>query len=233
MGEARESVAIRGLGEESVASVQPSESNARHSVLGPAVAVDDDRRRTKWRLGFEIAMLPLGLAGLAMARGDLASGNTLIGAAQAAGALIVAVYGILGARIDVKRRSNPIRLLIARNGFELSTGKGPISWDEVATISDPRSPASDPTNLRVQLDDPKGFAERYDLSPFARVMLRVNRGELVLGSGMTKPVATVETMMRRQLAEFRRSGSDGTESYAETKAGRIRTLKGRRPARKR
>lgn len=216
-----------------MASVQPSESKTRHPVLGPAVAIHDDRRRTWWRLGFEIAMLPLGLAGLAMARGDLASGNTLIGVAQAAGALIVAVWGILGAKTDVKRRLNPIRLVIARDGFELSTDKGPISWDEVATISDPRSPAGDPKNLRVQLDDPRGFAERHALSPFARVMLRVNKGDLILGSGMARPVATVETMMRRQLAEFRRSGSDGSGSFAEGKPARARAPKGRRPVRKR
>ena len=214
-------------------SVQPSESKTRHPVLGPAVAIHDDRRRTWWRLGFEIAMLPLGLAGLAMARGDLASGNTLIGVAQAAGAVIVAVWGILSAKIDVKRRLNPIRLLIARDGFELSTGKGPISWDEVATISDPRSPAGDPKDLRVQLDDPRGFVERYALSPFARVMLRVNKGDLVLGGGMAKPVVTVEALMRRQLAEFRHPGSDGIGSSAEGKTERVRAPKGRRPVRKR
>jgi hypothetical protein len=177
-------------------------------------------------------MLPLGLAGLAMASGDLTSGNTLLGVAQAAGGLIVAVYGLMGAKIDVKRRLNPTRLLIARDGFELSTGDGPISWDEVATISDPRSPAGEPKNLRVQLADPRGFAERYALSPFARVMLRVNKGELVLGGGMARPVATVETMMRRQLAEFRRPGSDGIGSSAEGKTERARAPKGRRPVRK-
>jgi hypothetical protein len=178
-------------------------------------------------------MLPLGLAGLAMARGDLASGNTLIGVAQAAGAVIVAVYGIVCAKVDVKRRLNPIRLVIARDGFELSTDKGPISWDEVATISDPRSPAGDPKDLRVQLDDPRGFAERYALSPIARVMLRVNKGDLVLGGGMAKPVVTVEAIMRRQLAEFRHSGSDGSGTSAEGKPARARAPKGRRPARKR
>jgi hypothetical protein len=215
-----------------VASVQPSESKTRHPALGPAVAIHDDRRRTWWRLCFEIAMLPLGLAGLAMAKGDLEAGNTLLGVAQAAGAVVLAVYGLLAARIDVKRRSNPIRLLIARDGFELSTSQGPISWDEVATISDPRSPAGDPRNLRVQLDDPRGFAERHALSPFARLMLRVNRGDLVLGSGMAKPLATVETMMRRQLAEFRHPGSDGSGSSAESKPERAREPRPRRRARR-
>ena len=215
-----------------MASVQPSESKTRHQILGPAVAIRDDRRRTQWRLGFEIAMLPLGLAGLAMASGDLTSGNTLLGVAQAAGGLIVAVYGLMGAKIDVKRRLNPTRLLIARDGFELSTGDGPISWDEVATISDPRSPTGEPKNLRVQLDDPQGFAERQALSPVARLMLRVNRGDLVLGSGMEKPIVTVETLMRKQLAEFRRPGQDSVGLSADSRTGRIRALKGRRPARK-
>jgi hypothetical protein len=216
-----------------VASVQQSESKTRHPILGPAVAIHDDRRRTWWRIGFEVAMVPLGLAGLAMASGDLSSGNTVIGVAQAAGGVILGVYGILGARIDVRRRLNPIRLLVARDGFELSTGQGPISWDEVASISDPRSPEGDPKNLRVQLDDPGGFAERQRLSPIARVMLRINKGDLVLGAGMAKPVATVETLMRRQLAEFRRSGSEGPGSSDTTQPERARAPKPRRRAKRR
>jgi hypothetical protein len=216
-----------------VASVHQDESKTRHPVLGPAVAIHDDRRRTWWRLGFEVTMVPLGLAGLAMASRDLSSGNTLIGVAQAAGGVIVGVYGIMGARIDVRRRLNPIRLLVARDGFELSTGQGPISWADVASISDPRSPAGDPRNLRVQLDDPSGFAERQRLSPIARVMLRVNKGDLVLGSGMAKPVATVETLMRRQLAEFRGSGPDVPGSSEATKLERARAARPRRRAKRR
>lgn len=215
-----------------MASVQSGESKARHPILGPAIAIHDDARRTWWRLGFEIAMVPLGLAGLAMASSDLSSGNTLIGVAQAAGAVVVAVYGIISARIDLKRRSRPALLLIARDGFELSTGPGPVSWDEVATIGDPRSPDGDPKNLRVQLDDPIGFADRQGLSPVGRLMLRVNRGDLVLGSGMALPVATVEAMMRKQLSEFHHSESDGTGSPSESGAKRIRAPKGRRPTRR-
>jgi hypothetical protein len=211
-----------------MASDQPGESKTRHPILGPAVGIYDDVRRTAWRLVFEIAMVPLALAGLAMASGDLASGNTLIGVAQAAGAVIVAVYGILAARTDVKRRLNPVRLLIARDGFVLSTGQGPISWDEVASISDPRSPEGDPRNLRVQLDDPHGFAERQALSPVARVMLRVNRGDLVLGGGMARPLVTVQTLMRRQLAEFRGSGPDGTGIAEAGNTGRIQIRRPRR-----
>ncbi len=179
-----------------------------------------------------MALVPLGLLGLVMASGQVASGGAFIGATQAASGIIVAIYGVLGARIDVKRRLNPIRLLIAKDGFELSTGHGPISWDEVTTISDPLAPAGAPKNLRVQLDDPEGFAERQNLSPVARLMLRVNKGDLVLGSGMAKPVVTVETMMRKQLAEFRRPGSDGVGSSAESRPGRIREPRGRRPARR-
>ena len=216
-----------------MASFQQGESKTRHPVLGPAVAIHDDRRRTWSRIGFEVAMVPLGLAGLAMASGDLSSGNTVIGVAQAAGGVILGVYGILSARIDVRRRLNPIRLLVARDGFELSTGQGPISWNEVASIGDPRSPAGDPRNLRVQLDDPSGFADRQRLSPVARVMLRVNRGDLVLGAGMTKPVATVETLMRRQLAEFRSSGSEEPGSSEATRPERASAPGPRRRAKRR
>ncbi len=177
-------------------------------------------------------MIPLGISGLFMARVDLESGNTLIGVAQVAAGVVVAVYAFFAAKLDARRMRNPIRLVIARDGFELSTGDGPILWGEVATISDPRSPTGEPKNLRVQLDDPEGFADRQSLSLVARVMLRVNKGDLVLGSGLAEPLVTVEAMMRKQLAEFLRPGHDGVELSAESRTGRIRALKGRRPARK-
>jgi hypothetical protein len=178
-------------------------------------------------------MVPLGIAGLFMARSDLQDGNTLIGVAQAAAGVVLGVYAFLAARVDVKRLANPTRLVIARDGFELSTGIGPVRWDEVETVSDPRSPEGDPKNLRIQLEDPQGFAARQTLSQFSRLMLRINRGDLILGSGMAKPVASVETLMRKQLAEFRHSESAGADSGSQVAASRTRPLKGRRPARKR
>lgn len=216
-----------------MASVQPGASKARHPVFGPAVAIYDDRRRTRWRLAFWILLIPLSIWGLLMAQGDLAGGNVLFAVGQTAAVVVVATYALQAIRVDIKRMKNPIRLLVARDGFELSTGIGPISWNDVETISDPRSPDGDPKNLRVQLDDPRGFAERHALSPIARLMLRVNKGDLILGSGMARPVATVETMMQGQLAEFRRSESAGPSSASQGATARTRPIRGRRSTRKR
>lgn len=201
-----------------MASDRPNESRTSHAVLGPAVAIRDDRARIWRTLFFEIAMVPLGLFGIFLGQGDISSGNLGFGVAQALGGVVLSLYGIRGIVVDAQRLANPVRLLIARDGFELFPGRRripwlelfpsqrPISWDEVATIGDPKYPEQ-PRALRLQLDDPRGFAERQALGPLARVMLRVNRGDLVLGSGMAMPIAKVEGLMRRQLAEFRRSAT--------------------------
>jgi len=211
-----------------VASDQPSESRMRHPTLGPALAIHDDRRRTRWRLGFWILMIPLGITGIFIGRGDLDSGNTTLGYAQIAGAIVLAVYAAVAAATDFQRARSAIRLFIAKDGFELSTGDGPISWDEVATISDPHAPNGDPKIVRVQLDDPQGFPGRQSLSPYGRLMLTINRGDIVIGSGMAKPVLEVETLMRKQLAEFLRAESAGPEAAAPSTAARAKPVRSRR-----
>jgi hypothetical protein len=185
-------------------------------------------------------MIPVGVYGVFLGWGDIATGNTLWGVPQAFGGVVLALYAIRAAVVDAQRMANPIRLLIARDGFELFPGRRsipwfelfpsqrPISWDEVATVSDPKSPTGEPRTLRVQLDDPRGFAERLALAPFARLMLRINRGDLVLGSGTALPLAEVERLMRRHLSEFRRSRSAPAVASVRNAAP-----KGRRPARKR
>ena len=200
-------------------SGQPIESRTRHPSLGPAVAVNDNVKERRWTLGFEILMIPLGLFGVYLGRSDVAGGNTWLGLAQAVGGVILVLYGLRGVVLDTQRMRNPLRLLIARDGFESCPGKRflsefelfpsarPISWGDVSSIGDPKSPARDPRNLRVQLFDPQGFADRESLSIPSRLMLRVNRGDLVLGNGFSMPIVKVEALMRGQLAEFRGSGS--------------------------
>ncbi len=200
-------------------SGQPIESRTRHPSLGPAVAVNDNLQQRWWTLGFEILMVPLGLFGVYLGRSDVVGGNTWLGLAQAVGGVILVLYGIRGAVLDIQRMRNPLRLLIARDGFESCPGRRvlsefelfpsarPISWGDVSSIGDPKSPAADPRNLRVQLYDPQGFADRQSLSIPARLMLRLNRGDLVLGNGFSMPIVKVEALMREQLATFRGSGS--------------------------
>lgn len=49
------------------------------------------------RFLFEIPMVPLGIFGVYLGRGDMASGSQLLGVAQAAGGVILAVWAIRAA----------------------------------------------------------------------------------------------------------------------------------------
>jgi hypothetical protein len=185
-------------------------------------------------------MVPLGFLGVSLGIGDLTNGSELLGLAEIFGGIVLGLYGIRGAVVDAQRITNPVRLVIARDGFELFPGRRrfpwfelypsqhPVSWDDVATVSDPKSPAGQPRNLRVQLYDPAAFADRENLSALDRLLLRLNGGDLVLGIGMALSVSEVEQLMRQHLAEFRRPGSASVPAAARTA-----TPKARRPARKR
>jgi hypothetical protein len=188
-------------------SDQPIESATRHAVLGPGTALYDDRRRTRLRVILWIALVPLGIFGVLLGRGDLAAGATLLGIAEVLGGIVLVVYSVQAAVEDARRLSTPIRLVIARDGFALLPGDLAVSWNEVEAISDPGSPVGQPRVLRVQLSDPGEFKQRHSLSQIARLALRFNRGDLVLGSGMAMPVANAEALMRSRLAEFQGPGS--------------------------
>lgn len=222
-----------------MASDNPAESKTTHPTLGPAVAIQEDTRRTKLRLVFLIFTIPLGLVGILLGRGDMSSGQSLLGLAEIAGSIVLILYGVRGSITDVQHLANPTRLVIARDGFELFPGnrptswwetfpsRHPISWDEVATIGDRRHPNS-PSDLRIQVDDPQAFASRRALGPLARLMLGFNKGDLILGSGMAVPIEKVEVLMRRQMAESRHT--DAARVAAPTGG---RPPKGRRSARRR
>ncbi len=209
-------------------SDQPTESKTSHAVLGPGTALYDNRSRTKLRLILWIAMIPLGIFGIWLGRGDAAAGSTVLGIAQALGGVILAVYSVQAAVVDARRLTNPICLVIARDGFAVLPGNRTISWDEVEAIRDPKAPAGQPQMLRVHLSDPGEFKQRHALSPFARLALRFNRGDLILGSGMAMPVLQAETLMRRQLADFHGVGSAHTTAPAHARQPKGRRSRPRR-----
>jgi hypothetical protein len=62
-------------------------------------------------------------------------------------------------------------------------------------------------------------------------MIRINRGDLNLGSGLAMPIVNVEDLMRKQLAEFRRLESSPASEHAHIPA-RPRGRRAR-PARRR
>lgn len=212
-----------------MASGEQTESTAiAHPELGQAVVIFDDRSRSRLSAVLDVALVAIGISGVYMGSGDLAHGSAALGWTYVGGGVILILWGIRGIVQAVRRLRNPIRVVVGKGGFEYPGGPGPISWEEVATISDPMSPAGKPRVVRVQLDDPAGFAERNALSPIARYMIRVNKGDLVLGRDMATPVVEVERLMRHQLAEFRRPRSAPASTPVRATAPG-----GRRPSRKR
>jgi hypothetical protein len=211
-----------------VAAEQRTESTAiDHPTLGQAVAVYDDRSRTRWNVFFGLGLVVVGILGVYEGSGDLAGGNGTMGWIFVGSGVFLVLWGIKGALQAALRNRNPIRLVIGKRGFESCDWPGPILWDEVESISDPASPAGRPRMLRVQLEDPEGFPVRHALSAVGRFMFRANQGDLFLGRDMAMPVVEVESLMRKQLAAFRRS-----ESPAESAPVRP-APRGRRPSRKR
>ena len=174
-----------------------------------------------------ILCVPLGFYGVWIGRSDVASGNTVFGVAQALGGVILSAYSVFAAVLDARRLASPIRLVIARDGFALLPGTGTVSWNEVESVGDPRSPYGQPRTLRVQLTDPDEFRDRHGLSPVARLKLIFDRGDLVLGSGLAIPIPRAEALMRKALADF-----EGTESGRTAVPVRARESKARRSRRR-
>jgi hypothetical protein len=211
-----------------VPSDQQTQSRTSHPVLGPGIAVYDNRGRTRLRLAVWIAMVPLGLFGVWLGRGDVAGGSTLPGIAQALAGFILATYSARAAVVDIRRLAIPIRMVVARDGLALVPGDRTITWDEVDSVRDPRAPEGQPRTLRIHLSNPGEFERQHALSIVARLALRVNRGDLLLGAGTAMPVVKAEALMRTQLADFRRR-----ESASEHAPVRPRAARGRRPEHKR
>lgn len=219
-----------------MASDQLIESAAiDHPRFGRAVAVYDNQSRTRWNVVFGVGFVVIGIAGVYMGSGDLAGGSDALGSAYVAGGFFLVLWGIRATLGSAMRLRNPIRLVIGKQGFEYSDGPGVVEWDEVDTVSDPASPSATPRMLRVQLIDPAGFARLHSLSPIARFMLRANQGDLFIGRDMAMSVAQAENLMRRQLAESRRSEAATAGGHDSSAGPQPRTTapRGRRPTRKR
>jgi hypothetical protein len=182
----------------------------KHPVLGPADAILDDRTRSRGNLFLGLACLALGPLGVWMGSGDFATGSSLLGFAYVGGGVVLFLYGLRMVINSFERLQHRAALIVGRDGFEIPGGDGPVGWEEVATISDPASPPGAPRIVRVQLDDPDDYITRHRLGLFSRRMLRVQQNDLFLGRDMAMPVADVQALMRRRLAEFARIKHDGT-----------------------
>jgi hypothetical protein len=185
-----------------------------HPVLGAAVSIFDNRRQALGSLIVYQAFALLGVLGVYIGGSDLAGGSALLGWAEVAGGLVVAIYSVRAVLIAARRLRHPTALVIGTDGFEYSGGNGPVGWDEVASISDPVPPPRVPKALRVHLQDPDDYVARHALSPVARVMLRISRYDLLLGRDTLMPVESVHVLMGKRLAEYRQTRHDGAAAPA-------------------
>ena len=177
-----------------------------HPLLGPSVAILDDRTRSRGNLLLGLACICLGPVGVYFGIPDLASGSTVLGLAYVGGGFFLLLYGLWLTFLAAGRLRHPVALVVGRDGFE-AAGGSPVSWDEVATISDPASPPDEPRLVRIQLADPDDYVDRHGLGAVSRQLLRQRDNDLVLDRGMAMPVAEVQAVMREYLAEYRRSST--------------------------
>ena len=191
-------------------SRQPVEQHTVHPTLGPGVAILDDRRRTKLRLIAYLCLLPLGVMGLLLGRQDNAGGGSLLGLAEVFGSLFLGFYGLQAAVVDAVRLTNPVRLLIARDGFETAPGhkrlwwpdrfpnRYPVLWADLKSIGDTKHPDK-PEVLRFQLRDPQRFVDANHLTLLNRVKVLLADGDLAIGNGLAVTVPELERLMRERL----------------------------------
>ncbi len=184
----------------------------KHSVLGPAVSIPDDRRQALGSLFAYLAFALIGLMGLYIGRTDLDGGSALLGLGEIAAGLVVVVYCVRAVIAAAGRLRHPIALVVGRDGFEYFGGDGPVSWEEVAAIGDPVPPPRAPKALRVHLQDPADYVVRHAMSPVARVILRIHRNDLLLGRDTLMPVEAVHALMCKRLAEYRRGPLEESET---------------------
>jgi hypothetical protein len=203
-----------------VPSGRPMESTPmNHPVLGPSVWIYSDRRQALASLFLALAFFIVSILGFLLGAGDVTGQSAgtggfqlppILGVAQIAAAAVVAVWSIRYGLAALGRIRNPASVIVGRDGFQFQAGEGPVGWDEVDGIGDPRYPDDGPRSLRVQLRDPAEYARRHSLSPVGRIIARLNRGELVLGQDTIMPINALQALMRKRLAEFNGEGPAAT-----------------------
>ncbi|HEY5486879.1 MAG TPA: hypothetical protein VIK06_04460 [Candidatus Limnocylindrales bacterium] len=177
-----------------------------HPTLGPAVAIYDDRRKSRRKLLTASGMAAVGGVGVVLGLGDFANGDGTGGSVfvLAGGALLT--YGINEARATLMRLRTVYSLVVSETGFEYAFGVGSIAWDEVASVGFERvARRGKPGAVRVQVKMPDEFAARHELSLPASLMLRINDGALYVARGALMPAGAVLELMNQRLAEFRRA----------------------------
>ena len=175
-----------------------------HPTLGPAVAIYDDRRKSKRRLLTAAGMGAVGAVGIILGLGDFSNGDGTGGSVFVLAGAALLVYGASEARSTLLRFRTAFSLVVGEAGFEYAFGAGSIAWDEVASLGFERvARRGKPGAIRVQVKEPDEFAARHELSLPASLMLRINDGALYVARGALMPAGAVLELMSARLAEFK------------------------------
>ncbi len=175
-----------------------------HPTLGPAVAIYDDRRKSKRRLLTAAGTGAVGAVGIVLGLGDFANGDGTGGSIFVLAGAALLVYGISEARATLLRFRTAFSLVVGEAGFEYAFGAGSVAWDEVASLGFERvARRGKPGAVKVQVKEPDEFAARHELSLPASLMLRINDGALYVARGALMPAGAVLELMSARLAEFK------------------------------
>jgi len=208
-----------------------------HPVLGPAVAIYVDLGKARLNAFVDLWFLAPAALGLWLGSHDMQNGPTdvfgivvpgiVLGLAQIVAAFIVGGWGIRGTIMNVQLYRRKVMLVVGRDGFEASLGKGPVGWDEVASVVDPSARGGPALNVRVQLADASDYAAKHSLSPLDRIELFLAKNTLTVGPPNLIATELVEDLMLTRFKEFQNPGSAATAP-----SGRVRTRPLRRPIKK-
>ena len=177
-----------------------------HPTLGAAVAIYDDRRKSKRRLLTAAGTAAVGAVGIVLGLGDFSNGDGTGGSVFVLAGAALLIYGANEARATLMRFRTAFSLVVGDAGFEYAFGAGSVTWDEVASLGFERvARRGKPGAVRVQVKVPDEFAARHELSLPASLTLRLNDGALYVARGSLMPAGAVLELMNDRLAEFRRT----------------------------
>jgi hypothetical protein len=174
-----------------------------HPTLGPSVSVFDDRRGALRHLLMSAGMAAGGILGLIVGGNDLRTAEGSTGSLLVILGLLLVIYGGTEVQATIVRLRTRTSLIIGDTGFEDPSIAGPVAWEEVKSVDFETVGRGNPKAVRVQLDNPRDFAMRHELSRTARLRLKMNGGALYVARGALMPTPEVLELMDGRLGESR------------------------------
>jgi hypothetical protein len=208
--------------EESAEPAEPAEPAALpgtkeidHPDLGAAIAILDNRRRTRRDLWLSLACLFAGFLGVYFGYTDAQNGDGTAWFWMLSGLVLVA-YGVGMLRSAVLRFISPIRFVFGAAAFDFAgrPGPEPIRWAEVSA-AELEIPAkqSRAEGICFQVRSPEAFAERRGLAPRAARRLIDGGGWISVRGETALPLDEVVDLMRERI-EAQKPASIGSPAAA-------------------